>query len=219
MFENEQTFKSDGEPDRRGRKRAETRQKLLNAAMQLYAAGGFDSATVRDIAERADLGLGTLYAHFKDKAELSEALLDEAVSRLNERLRDAAKKQRGAAGMLDAACRGFFEFALKNRPLFRILFERAGGESPKRRAARRELFLDGVRRILRAGTAEGVFGDWNEEFAAAAVVATMANAVHLVLEAPRDEIPELIDQAIAFALAALKTQPAGDLTLGRHDCP
>ncbi len=206
MFENEQTFKSDGEPDRRGRKRAETRQKLLNAAMQLFAAGGFDNATVRDIAERADLGLGTLYAHFKDKAELSEALLDEAVSRLNERLRDAAKRQRGAAGMLDAACRGFFEFALKNRPLFRILFER-GGESPKRRAARRELFLDGVRKILRAGTAEGVFGNWDEEFAAAAVVATMANAVHLILEAPREKIPQLIDQAIAFAMAALKAQP------------
>src|SRR5258708_9829784 len=105
MFENEQTFKSDGERDRRGRKRAETRQKLLKAAMQLFAAGGFDNATVRDIAERADLGLGTLYAHFKDKAELSEALLDEAVSRLNEPLRGAAKKQHGAAAKRAPSCR------------------------------------------------------------------------------------------------------------------
>jgi len=61
-----------------------TRQKLLEAARSVFAEKGLDSATIADITDRADVGKGTFYYHFKDKngviAELIKSVLGELVA-------------------------------------------------------------------------------------------------------------------------------------------
>jgi len=47
-----------------------TRQKLLDAASNLFAEKGLDLTTIDDITERADVGKGTFYYHFKNKEGL-----------------------------------------------------------------------------------------------------------------------------------------------------
>jgi AcrR family transcriptional regulator len=49
---------------------AGTRERLLRAAADVFARRGYDGARVCDIAERADLSNGALYAYFGSKAEL-----------------------------------------------------------------------------------------------------------------------------------------------------
>lgn len=46
---------------------------LLQAAAEVFAAAGVD-APVRDIAEKAGVGVGTLYRHFPQRAELIAAV-------------------------------------------------------------------------------------------------------------------------------------------------
>lgn len=58
-------------------RKAETRQRLLQAAGELIAERGVAGASVDALAEAADRTSGAIYAHFGDKEGLLVALLDE----------------------------------------------------------------------------------------------------------------------------------------------
>lgn len=61
-----------------------TRQSILEAARKLFAEQGFDSATTRDIARAARIGVGTLFNYFPTKESIALALVGEAWSRAAE---------------------------------------------------------------------------------------------------------------------------------------
>ena len=68
-------------PDRRIQR---TRQALRKALMELIKEKGYDSISVEEITERANLGRATFYLHYKDKEDL---LVDEFSELANERAR------------------------------------------------------------------------------------------------------------------------------------
>ena len=63
--------------DRGARRKARTRQKLLDAARTLFSQGPLEETSIVEITDAADVGLGTFYNHFESKAELLKALADE----------------------------------------------------------------------------------------------------------------------------------------------
>jgi AcrR family transcriptional regulator len=54
-------------PTRRERRRAETRERIYHAALELFAQRGFLGTTVEDITEAADVGKGTFFNYFPTK--------------------------------------------------------------------------------------------------------------------------------------------------------
>ncbi|MEU8378309.1 helix-turn-helix domain-containing protein [Streptosporangium sp. NPDC048865] len=54
----------------RDRKRARTRQTLVDAATELFERHGYDETTVADIAAAADIGTRTFFSYFASKEEL-----------------------------------------------------------------------------------------------------------------------------------------------------
>jgi len=48
----------------------DTRQRLIDAAVDLFLTVGYDDLRIRDITEHAGVGKGTFYLHFSDKREL-----------------------------------------------------------------------------------------------------------------------------------------------------
>jgi AcrR family transcriptional regulator len=66
-------------PARQNRRADRTRTRLLDAAQALFLAHGYDATLLGDVTERADLGTGTLYLHFRDKRALYEAVARRAV--------------------------------------------------------------------------------------------------------------------------------------------
>lgn len=63
----------------RDRQKQATRDEVLVAAGALFAEQGYAQTTTRQVAERAGVGVGTVFAHFPDKAALVEALLHEHI--------------------------------------------------------------------------------------------------------------------------------------------
>jgi len=61
-----------GKPDRRV---ARSRRALKEALTDLILEQGYESVTVQDIIDRADVGRSTFYAHFLDKDDLLMAIL------------------------------------------------------------------------------------------------------------------------------------------------
>src|SRR5665213_2051554 len=57
--------------DRRERKKAQTKQKIVDAASELFWSKGYDATSIQDIAEAADFAPGTLYLHFESKSDIA----------------------------------------------------------------------------------------------------------------------------------------------------
>ncbi|GAA4155881.1 TetR/AcrR family transcriptional regulator [Actinomadura keratinilytica] len=83
---------------------AETRERLLRAAAEAFAARGYDGTRVADIAAAAGVSNGALYAHFKSKAELLVAALRAHARQVLADLLDA-EPDRSPAEVLLAAGR------------------------------------------------------------------------------------------------------------------
>lgn len=62
-------------------KGADSRQKLLNAAMKLFAQNGFQGTTMRSIAQESGLSLGNSYYYFESKDELVAELFRQLQDR------------------------------------------------------------------------------------------------------------------------------------------
>jgi AcrR family transcriptional regulator len=60
------------------RKQQETQQRILEAARSLFMGEfGYESTTVRKIADCADVSVGTVYLHFRSKSEILAELVKE----------------------------------------------------------------------------------------------------------------------------------------------
>ncbi len=73
--------------DRRSRR---TRRRLHQAIISLMQEKRYDSITVQDIIDRADVGRSTFYAHYQDKEDLVNNNLQEIFDDLSQRLDDSA---------------------------------------------------------------------------------------------------------------------------------
>lgn len=65
---------------------APTQERILAAALEVFAERGFDGARVRDIAERAGANLGLLTYYFGDKEQLWKAAVTRAFAELGTEL-------------------------------------------------------------------------------------------------------------------------------------
>jgi AcrR family transcriptional regulator len=70
---------SAAEPTRLDRRKARTRQKLVDAARRILAEGGSTDVSIQEITDTADVGFGTFYNHFETKAELFETAVREVL--------------------------------------------------------------------------------------------------------------------------------------------
>jgi len=61
---------------RRQKSKEETRRLIFDAAYELFEANGYRKTTMRAIATRAGVGLGTIFQHFPDKAFLLVEVFD-----------------------------------------------------------------------------------------------------------------------------------------------
>jgi AcrR family transcriptional regulator len=68
------------------------RRRILEAAAELATEGGFDAVQMREVAERADVALGTLYRYFPSKIHLLVSVLADEMEELRARMGTAASQ-------------------------------------------------------------------------------------------------------------------------------
>lgn len=73
-------------PERTPDPDGETRQRLLDAAAELFAERGFDGVSVRELCQAAGANVAAVNYHFGDKLGLYSELMETAVRRMRERL-------------------------------------------------------------------------------------------------------------------------------------
>jgi AcrR family transcriptional regulator len=79
------------------RRKARTRQALIDAAVRLIAEGRGDRASIAEITEEADIGFGSFYNHFDSKEQLFQTASEEVLERWGQMI------DRATAGIKDPA--------------------------------------------------------------------------------------------------------------------
>lgn len=142
-----------------------SRDKILDAAEDLFARRGFAGIGMREVAEASGLGKSSLFHHFKTKAELYAAVVGRILDHLDERLTRAL-----AAGgdplvrfdrWLDTLIDTFAEHPTYARLLLRSLFEddelTGAGEEEQHADRTIKRIFAAIGRLLREGMEAGVF--------------------------------------------------------------
>ena len=71
-----------GVKERREREKTETRDKILDAARELFVTEGYEGVSMRKVAERIEYSPTAIYVHFADKEELFRELCHQDYARL-----------------------------------------------------------------------------------------------------------------------------------------
>jgi len=167
------------QPSRRERRRLEIRSRVLDAALSLFEAQGYEATTVTEVAQRADIAYGTFFNHFPSKLHLLRELSDLALQNLFENLEELRKQPGSFGEHLIALFESSAERAVAKGPRVRELVgammalafpETAGQDDRRIRVAFRRILEDGIATgEVRAGVdldtlTDVVVGTWYSMF-------------------------------------------------------
>ena len=187
------------------RRKEKTRYELLEAAERVISRKGYHDTRIADIAEEADVGLGTFYLHFKTKDQIFIELIEFGARELRA---DIAAAMTGASSVtrkLELTITTVLDAAAEKPELFRIVF----GHGPA--------FLDLMVRVhrlfiedLRADLAPMLGA--RAETVAQLTIGMMSQAISWLLQRGAPSLDELKNTAVSFALGGLERAARADAT-------
>lgn len=98
----------------------DNRYAILECALRLFAARGYDAVGVQEIVDEAGITKPTLYHYFGSKRGLLEALLEREFGGFNQLLNTAAAYQGDLPGTLRQIALAVFDFARANPAFYRL---------------------------------------------------------------------------------------------------
>jgi AcrR family transcriptional regulator len=130
----------------------------------VFAARGYHDASIAEITEQADVGVGTFYLHFRDKDEAFTTLLEEGFQQLREQVKVAVQTSRQRSPseqLLPIIVRAIFQHAYEQRDLFQIALT-GGGLFAHVRAFRVQTVLtEALTRTLEGYQEQGLLAEYD----------------------------------------------------------
>ncbi|MBI4588998.1 MAG: TetR/AcrR family transcriptional regulator [Candidatus Rokubacteria bacterium] len=177
-------------------KKIATREKILEAALSVFAQKGYHRAIVDDIVRVSGTSKGAVYHHFPNKEALVLALVDEFASHLAAAAAEAIASRHGALKKVEGALRAALETFARHRQLARILVLEAVSLGPTYEAKRAEvhrLFADLIKGYLDEAVSEGSIPPLNTEVA---TLAWLGAVNEIVIQWLHSGTPDLLTEAL-----------------------
>jgi len=195
-------------PTERTRARAAAaRERIVTAALEQLAEGGYASASMVAVARRAGVATGSVYRHFPSKGDLFAEAFRRAAQREVEVLVELGHRTMPVPERLAAWVAAFVHRALAE-PVraYALIAEPIDPAVEAERLAFRCAYADLFARALRDAMAAGELPEADPELAAAAIVGALAEALVGPLArpaSPRADAAELTAGLQAFVLSAV----------------
>lgn len=94
----------------RQQQKENTRQLIIDMALNLFAKNGLTAARTSDIASAAKVSHGTVFAHFPTREILLDAVVEEFGMRITNRLHELVSENCGLSEVLEAHVKGISEY-------------------------------------------------------------------------------------------------------------
>ncbi len=138
---------------RREQRKLETRERIRAAAAELFTRRGYGAATMREIAQRAHVGLGTLFNYAEDKRDLVFLIFNEELNAVTDVALAAPRPDQALVDQLIAVFRVHYRWLAGKPALARILLQELTFYSSGKQAATflgiRKRLIDGIEALVR----------------------------------------------------------------------
>jgi AcrR family transcriptional regulator len=101
---------------------AEIRACILDYALEIIAEGGFDSLTMRSLANKFGFAAKTLYNYFTCKEEIYLMVLTRGFELLNAKMEESLGNLKDPVEKLRTLCRIYVDFGINNPNYYNIMF-------------------------------------------------------------------------------------------------
>jgi AcrR family transcriptional regulator len=197
----------------RGVPRAEREATILEAAGAVFAANGYHTASMEEIAERAGITKPVIYTHFGSKEGLYVAYIQAAGQELLERMRASAPADADPEQRLRAGAVEFLTFVGERREGWQVLYAEAaarGGPLAGQIAGLRSQIAAIVAAAMARPSGASAAHDSALDAFAHAFVGAGESLANWWLEHPDVPVETVADQMVALGRAGVTS-----LTLGR----
>ena len=114
-----------GTKQRRAREKAGLREEILDAARTLFVREGYESVSIRKIADKVEYAPGTIYLYFRDKAEILDRICEETFGKLIVRLEAIEHDSAVPLDKLRRGLRTYIQFGLDHPHHYLLTFIQA----------------------------------------------------------------------------------------------
>ncbi|MFJ5814223.1 TetR/AcrR family transcriptional regulator [Streptomyces sp. NPDC093108] len=154
------------------------RERLLDAARQLLAEGGYPATSISALARRAGVATGSVYNHFASKQELLAAVFRHVAGHELGAVREAVRARSGVTEQLRALVEVFSYRALRSpRTAWALLAEPVDPLVEEERLTYRRGYHALAETVIVAGISAGELPPQDAQLSAAAVIGAVGEAL------------------------------------------
>jgi AcrR family transcriptional regulator len=111
-----------GITDRRVRQKQEVRSAILTTAWQMVKSEGWQSLSIRKVADAIEYSVPVIYDHFENKEAILLEFLKQGFNLLSQKLEAAKAKHTKPEEQIRAMADAYWNFALRNKEYYQLMF-------------------------------------------------------------------------------------------------
>jgi AcrR family transcriptional regulator len=111
-----------GVKERREREKESLRQEILDVAREMFATEGYESVSMRKIADKIEYSPTTIYLYFKDKNDLLYQICEETFAHLGNEVRRMSETETDLLVRLKKGLRAYIEFGIAHPHHYQVTF-------------------------------------------------------------------------------------------------
>jgi AcrR family transcriptional regulator len=172
------------------------RDKILAAAVQLFAEYGYHAATMRDIARLAGIQAASIYYHYPSKQALLVEIMESHMRQLNANLERIVSKHGTVQQCLYEAISNHIRLHTTYKSEFFIIdteIRALEGENRAKILALRDRYEDLIQELLREGMEQGVLRQTDVKISSYAIIAMCTEVAQWFRPAGRLSVQQVIE--------------------------
>jgi AcrR family transcriptional regulator len=111
-----------GITERRLRQKEEVRSSILSTAWRMVKEEGWQSLSIRKIADAIEYSVPVIYDHFENKETIMLEFAKEGFQLLSKRIQKAKEKSNNPAEQIKAIADAYWNFAFKNKEHYQLMY-------------------------------------------------------------------------------------------------
>jgi AcrR family transcriptional regulator len=108
--------------ERKIRQKEEFKASILEAAWLQVLTDGWQSLSIRKIADAIEYSVPVIYSHFENKEAILLEFTKEGFEKLAEHLQDSKDQHSGPANQLEAMAHAYWDFAFDHKEFYQLMF-------------------------------------------------------------------------------------------------
>lgn len=194
---------------KREQTKQQNRRAILDAAREVFAEMGYETATVRDIIRRTGLSVGSFYNYYRSKEEVYEALADDGARRFRPILQAQYEAATDFPSYIRGAIDAYFHFIVEENQVWRDQRPDPDHHAPHVHAETPEMqaVFQQVRSSISDALERGEAAPVDADYLAAACIAIAREVGEKMLERRPIDVPSAVEFAVQMILGGLPALP------------